>query len=326
MITLLAFVFLFLLSFATTYLLTKLMIPRLRKANICGMDMNKPEKPDIPEMGGIAIVAGLTAGILAAVFLQSFNTFPFNLLYILAALITIHSLAFIGIVDDLLDIPQYVKAFLPLFAAIPLVAMAAAASTEMTIPFIGTVDFGIFYIVILVPVGVAVAANLTNMLAGFNGIESGMGIVIFATMILIAAINGNIEMLILFVPMLAALLAFFIFNKYPARIFPGDVGTLTIGAVLAAGVIIGNMESAGALLLLPYVFDFFIKLINRFPSSKWWGDYKAGKLYPMDGKVRGFAQLVMALFNGISEKNLVLFFISLEILIALFVLWLYIRL
>ena len=104
---------------------------------------------------------------------------------------------------------------------------------------------------------------------------------------------------------------------------PGDVGNLTIGAVLASGVIIGNMEAAGALLMVPYVVDFFIKAYNRFPSSKWWGDYRMGKLYPLEGKVRGFAQLVMKIFNGISEKNLVLFFIGVEVIVGAVVVALY---
>ena len=127
-------------------------------------------------------------------------------------------------------------------------------------------------------------------------------------------------MLVLFLPMLGALIAFFLFNKYPSKVFPGDIGNLSIGAVLAAGVIIGNFEAAGALLLLPYVVDFFIKLANRFPSRDWWGEYRDGKLYPLGGKVRGFAQLIMKMRNGISEKQLVMTLIIIQAVVAVFVL------
>jgi len=310
-------------SFAVTFGFSKMIIPRLKRFGFTGKDVNKPDRPEVAEMGGIAITTGFTAGILLAIFFHTFFNAEFELIPILAGLITIHSLSFIGIVDDLLDIPQYIKAFLPLFAAIPLIALSAAGSTEMSFPFIGPVDFGLFYVIVLVPIGIAVASNLTNMLAGFNGMEAGMGVVIFLAASILAIIHGKAEALILFLPFLGALLAFLFFNWYPAKTFPGDVGSLTIGATLATGVIIGNMEAAGALLLIPYVIDFFIKIYNRFPSRDWWGEYRDGKLYLLGGKVRGFAQLVMKIADGISERNLVLVFMGIEAVVAIIVILIY---
>lgn len=307
----------FLISLAVTFVLSHFLIPRLRRSRMVGKDINKPDAPEVAEMGGIAIIAGLTAGVLLAVFLNTFLSFQFNLLYVLAALLTVYAVAFIGIVDDLIDIPQKVKALLPLFAAVPLMAIAAG-STAINVPFVGVVDLGLLYLFVLVPIGVAVASNLTNMLAGFNGMESGMGIVIFlAVCVLALSRSGSPEMLVLALPMVGALLAFLRYNKYPASVFPGDVGNLSIGALLAAIVIVGNMELAGALLLLPYVVDFFIKLKNRFPSSKWWGQYKNGNLYPVEGKVRGFAQWIMKKSNGISERRLVEVFVAIEAVTAI---------
>jgi hypothetical protein len=71
--------------------------------------------------------------------------------------------------------------------------------------------------------------------------------------------------------------------------------------------------------------DFFIKAYNRFPSSQWWGEWREGKLYPVEGKVRGACQLVMKQFNGISEQNLVLFFIAFEAIFAIIVLLLHVH-
>jgi UDP-N-acetylglucosamine--dolichyl-phosphate N-acetylglucosaminephosphotransferase len=314
---------LLLISFLVSFIFTGILIPRLKRFRIVGKDMNKEGKPEVAEMGGIAIVAGFTAGVLLAVFGNSFFGFNFNLVYVLAALITVHSIAFIGIVDDLLDVPQWLKAFLPIFSSVPLVAAKATASTIITIPFIGMVDFGIFYILVLIPIGVTVASNLTNMLAGFNGLEAGMGVVIFGTVSLFAYLTGNVIALVVFLPMLGALLGFIPYNWYPAKVFPGDVGTLSIGAALAAGVIIGNMEGIGALLLSLHVIDFFIKLANGFPSSNWWGNYKDGKLYPPEERVIGFCQLLMKLTNGISERNLVIVFILAETAVAIMALLFY---
>lgn len=321
-----SFIGILLFSIVVTVAFSELLIPRLKRFGITGKDVNKEGRPEVAEMGGLAIVAGFTAGVLLAIMLNTFNGLEFNITYVLAALVTIHAMGFIGVVDDLLDIPQAVKAFLPLAAAVPLVAVSAAGSTAMTIPFVGSVDLGIFYIILLIPIGVAVSSNLTNMLAGFNGMEAGMGGVMMLVMALLAYLNGSNEMLVLFLPMLGALVGFLKNNWYPAKVFPGDVGNLTIGTVLASGVIIGNMESAGALIMILYVVDFFIKAYNKFPSSKWWGELKNGKLYPVEGKVRGFAQLVMKMSGGISERNLTLVFVGMQIMVGLVVFLLYAKL
>jgi len=310
------------LAFIVSFILTKNLIPRLKRYEMTGKDENKKEAPEIPEMGGIAIVAGFTAGLLLAIFMNSFMGFQFNLVYVLAALITIHSIGFIGMTDDLLNLPQWIKAMLPLFAAIPLIATQAAGSTSIMLPFIGHIDFGILYIMVLIPLGIAVASNLTNMLAGFNGMETGMGVVMFSALSIIGITNNSIETVILSISMLGALLAFLWFNWYPARVFPGDVGNLTMGVVVASTVIIGNIESAGAILVIPYVIDFFIKAKNKFPHTHQ-EIGEDGKLRPKDGKIRGFVHLVMKLANGITEKNLTLVFIGLEIIFALVAIALY---
>ena len=310
-----------LISFVVTVVLTRLMIPRLVRAGITGKDENKSGTPETAEMGGIAIVAGLSAGLLLAIFFNTFLHLQMNLVYVLAALLTILSIAFIGMVDDLLNMPQWLKAIAPLLAAVPLIAVNAAGSTAMTIPFIGLIDFGIIYVVLLVPLAIAVCSNLTNMLAGFNGMEAGMGAVMFLAISLVSLSIGAVEMSIFTISMLGALLAFLVFNFYPAKIFPGDVGTLTIGVVLASSVIIGNLESAGVILMIPYIADFFVKAANRFPHTH--QELSFGKLLPKGGKVKGLVHVVMRQFGGITERNLVLFFMGVEAIFAMIVLALY---
>jgi hypothetical protein len=72
--------------------------------------------------------------------------------------------------------------------------------------------------------------------------------------------------------------------------------------------------------------DFFIKAVNRFPSREWWGEVGPnGKLRPVGGKVRGFAQLIMKKTGGITERDLTLTFIGMEVVVALVVILFYMR-
>lgn len=300
----------FALSALFSMLVLKFLIPRLFEKGIVGTDVNKQHRPQVAEMGGIGIVAGFALGVLLAVFFHTFLGFGFELDFVLAALLSIFMLAFIGFVDDLLSIPQAVKAFLPLLAGIPLIAVRAAGSTAMNVPFFGIVDFGLVYLFILIPVGIAVASNLTNMLAGFNGMEAGMGVVLILAGAIAAFSANSVEALVLYVPLAGALLGFLYYNRYPSKVFPGDIGTLVIGATLAAGAIIGNFESIAAALMALYVVDFFVKAKSGFPHTP--GKFRDGKLYAPGNRIRGLVHVLMRVFNGIGEPELVLAFVIIQ--------------
>ena len=197
-------------SLTVTFLSVRWLIPKLSGAGFVGKDVNKEGAVTIPEMGGFGIISGLSIGILFAVGVTTFypGIVPgINIGLILASLSTILLIALVGIVDDLFAIRHIVKATLPLIAALPLVAVKAGESV-MGVPFIGSVDFGIFYILVLVPAGVAGASNVTNMLAGFNGLEAGMGLMACTSLGVLAFILGKYEALILLAAMAGALLAF----------------------------------------------------------------------------------------------------------------------
>ena len=301
----------FIISFAVSFVGFPIIIPRLKKAGIVGKNMNSNSKEEIPEMGGLMIAAGFGAGIVASIFLRTFFDIflSVSLSSILAALSTILIVVIIGVFDDLISISQKVKAFLPAFAALPLMAIKEGYSI-IRIPFMGLVDFGIFYPLVLVPLGITGAANAVNMLAGFNGLEVGMGVVAVGSLAIIAYLIGQTTALIILMAALGALIATLYYNWYPAKILVGDVGTLSIGAVIASAVIIGNYETAGVIIIIPFVVDFCIKAKNHFPYS--FGIYKDGKLYCPDGGPVGLCQLIMKVAGGISEKNLVLVLMGIE--------------
>jgi UDP-N-acetylglucosamine--dolichyl-phosphate N-acetylglucosaminephosphotransferase len=172
--------------------------------------------------------------------------------------------------------------------------------------------------------GIAGAANAVNMLAGFNGLEAGMGIVAIGSLAIIAYLMGQTTSFIILIAALGALLATLYYNWYPAKILVGDVGTLTIGAIIASAVIIGNYEAAGVILMIPYMVDFLIKAKNHFPAKNWWGIYKDGKLYCPDSEPVGLCQLIMKVFVGISERNLVLALMCIEVVFGVIAILIYV--
>ncbi|MFA5381536.1 MAG: glycosyltransferase 4 family protein [Candidatus Micrarchaeia archaeon] len=305
----------FLTAFIITLLVSPSIINKEIDAGIVGKDMHKSGNEKVANMGGFAVVIGVAAAIVLAIGLRTFFHTSINLTITLAGLVTILLINLMGIFDDLFEMRQLIKALLPLFASIPLIAISAGY-TIMDVPFFGPMDFGIIYLIALIPLGVAVASNLTNMLAGFNGNEVGMGIVIFLTSSYIAFMNNEVESLFISIAMLGALIAFLKFNWYPAKAFPGDVLNLMIGGTLAVVVIIGNFEKIGFILMIPYIIDWFIKAKNRFPKSFAVYNSSDGKLYAPSGKTRGLADLLLRISGGMKETHLTLTLIFIEIIFA----------
>jgi UDP-N-acetylglucosamine--dolichyl-phosphate N-acetylglucosaminephosphotransferase len=309
-------------SFLISFIGFLIMIPRFKEAGIIGKNRNSLDQEEIAEMGGLVIVAGYSGGIIFIIFMKTFLDLfiSISLTSILAAFSTIAIVALIGIFDDLISIKQGIKAFMPVFAALPLIAIKEGF-TVMKVPFIGFVDFGLFYHIVLIPLGITGAANAVNMLAGFNGLEVGMGIVAIGSLSIIAYLIGETTAFLLSVVMLGSLFATLYYNWYPAKILIGDVGTLTIGAVMASIVIIGNFETAGVILIIPYIIDFIIKAKNHFPYS--FGVYKEGKLYCPDNGPVGLGQLIMKVSGGISERNLVLVLMGIEVVFGIIAIIIY---
>jgi len=315
----------FLVSFVVSFVGFPTIIRRLERAGIVGKNMNSEKQEEIAEMGGLVTAAGFGAGIIFAIALRTFFDLflSVSLTPVLAILSTVLIVVIIGVFDDLISIRQWIKAIIPVFAALPLMAIKEGYSI-MRIPFIGMIDFGIFYPLVLVPLGITGAANAVNMLAGFNGLEVGMGVVAIGSLAIIAYLIGQTTALIILAAALGGLLATLYYNWYPAKVLVGDVGTLSIGAVIASAVIIGNYETAGAIIIIPYVIDFLIKAKNRFPCKNWWGIYKDGKLYcPESGPV-GLCQLIMKVSGGISERNLVLVLMGIEAVFGVIAILVYI--
>ncbi|MCW4002131.1 MAG: hypothetical protein NWE97_02970, partial [Candidatus Bathyarchaeota archaeon] len=215
-----------LLSFFSTFFLTKKWIGSARDAGLVGKDMNKYEKTLVTRSGGIAVALVICFSLLTYIFLKTFywNTTT-HLVEVFAISATALLACFIGFTDDILGwkrgLTQFQKFLLTIPIALPLTVINAGYST-MEIPILGTVDFGLVYPLLLVPVGVIGAANGFNLLAGYNGLEAGMGLIVFTTFGVTGLIVEKYWISLIAFVVSASLLAFLYFNWYPSKVFPGN--------------------------------------------------------------------------------------------------------
>ncbi len=190
----------------------------------------------------------------------------------------------------------------------------AVGESVMTIPFLGAVDFGIFYSLILVPVAVVCVANATNMLAGMNGLEAGLGFVASLSVGLFGLLRGQAEGALIALLLAASLLAFLKWNWYPAKILPGDSLTYLIGACYVVAVVLANIEAFGIFVFTPWIVEAFLKLRGRFGVSSLGVLQKDGTLRSQYKKIYSLTHLVMR--GRFREREITAILIGVEIAIC----------
>lgn len=254
------------ISFAVTYALLPRWIKVAHKVGLVGEDMNKLNRPKVAELGGVAVVAGFLAGALSYVALNTFllSQVRYNL-YVFAATTTVLIIALVGLMDDVLGwkmgLSKLQKPLLTLPASLPMVVVNAGRST-IDVPLLGHVDLGLAYPLVAVPIGIVGASNAFNMLAGYNGLEAGMGVIILGALSYAAYVTGSQWVAVVGLAMAASLVAFLRFNWFPARVFPGNTLTYAVGALMACLAILANEERLALMLFAPYYLDFLLPLMK----------------------------------------------------------------
>ncbi len=244
----------FIVGFVITLVIIPYIIRIMKRKGYTGIDIHKNLKTEVPESGGISIIIGISfTAILLTVFFPDF----FNEILIFVLTVVISGL--IGYLDDRIKLRSRYKLLLTLFTGIVIFLANVFGFIQIespTIPFLGKLRLNLLY-PILAPLIVAVFANTVNMLEGYNGEGSGTSIIALFSLIICSIIWDSAEGLLFSVVSLAILVPFFLYNKFPAKVFPGDVGTLSIGAIFASIALIGSLEAAVFCALLIHIFNSF---------------------------------------------------------------------
>lgn len=320
------------IAFLVTFAITPKFIAFNERIGLVGTDVQKRNRPQIAESGGAPVLAGVLTGSFAFIWLKVFvyGGMP-GLSEVLAATATILIAAFIGLFDDLsfllkridgrtgfkrIGLPQWAKPLLTLGAAMPLMAIMAGETT-MTLPLYGITDLGIIYPLILVPLAVVGATNATNMLAGLNGLEAGLGTVILSSMGLFSLATGQLAAAAIALPLAGALLGFLVWNWWPAKIMPGDSLPYIMGAAIATVAVVGNMERFAILSFTPWFLEFFLKARGRLKSEGFGMIQGDGSLAPPYKKSYSLTHVVMRI-GHLNERQIVTVLILVEILVSAF--------
>jgi UDP-N-acetylglucosamine--dolichyl-phosphate N-acetylglucosaminephosphotransferase len=247
------------IGFIVTYITLPFIIKFMKRTGHVGRDIHKNAHPEVAESGGLGIVIGFSVGSLSMMLL-----FPSFLNEIVVFLITVVLAGMIGFLDDRIKLRSRYKMIMVIFAGsvIFLANFIGFVNIQSpTIPFLGSLRLTMIYPYV-VPIIVMVFANATNMLEGYNGEGAGTCLIAVIFLLVCAIIWDSAQGVLFSVIVISVLLPFLLFNKFPAKVFPGDVGTLTMGAMLACIALFGSLEVAVFCALFIHIFNSFYVLYS----------------------------------------------------------------
>lgn len=238
-------------AFFVVFVTTPPLIKFLQKRNMAVKDMNKKEEVMVVRPGGPSIVLGIIVSeIVLYVFLQ--------LNEIIAIIITTSAAFAIGYVDDRKVMGGWFKPVTLVIAAIPIIVFGAY-DTDLAFPLFGEVQIPALYlglIILMIPI----TGNTINSIDVLNGVASGFMVIASFSLSICLFIVQNYEIAIVSLPLGFVSLAFYKYHKIPSKIFPGDSGALTLGAMYGSIAIVGGVEIIAAVALLPAVINSFLFL------------------------------------------------------------------
>jgi UDP-GlcNAc:undecaprenyl-phosphate GlcNAc-1-phosphate transferase len=210
----------------------------------------KTHKKPVAYLGGIGILVGLTVGILTGIHvIGQWEILQSALTLLLGILAGSWIACFIGVVDDIFDIKPVHKILGQVIAALVLILVGIMPSLEyfdaiFGWQFPGYVEFAFgFSMVIIFVLG---ATNSLNLIDGLDGLCGGVTAIITIGLLLITihlstwgfSDVGDPVRIIVCLALLGGVCGFLPFNRYPAKIFMGDAGSILLGFVTAALMIL----------------------------------------------------------------------------------------
>ncbi len=229
-----------------------------KRLGLLGVDIFKPwRRARVPEAAGFGLALLLSLGLLALHSLAGGSP----VFYLAASLLTLYN-ALVGLVDDARRMDPVTKPLLTMASA-SIILLLCAGDWRVYVPLYGWARLSIVYPLVL-PLFIGVSANAFNMVDVVNG---SMPTAFLASSLAVAAgyaiMSSRLGVTvaeaepILAYTITAVLVYLLLYNRYPARAFNGDSGSLALGALAAYQAMLAKQELIYLIAITPLILNGF---------------------------------------------------------------------
>ena len=264
-------ILLFCAALGMSLLFTPLMIKIAYRLRILSMPgKRRVHTKPVPFLGSVAIYLSFFISLFIA-----FNAYPqtkisfsheIKGLFIAGTLVVL-----LGLWDDLKNIKPLVKLTGQISAALILFYFGFRIEV-FTSPFTGAeTQAPVIFSVLFTVAWVVGLMNAMNLIDGLDGLAAGLSAIVCFTLLLIALYLNNFVTAIILIILAGSALGFLRYNFHPAKIFLGDSGSMLLGLILAATILIKSQykSAAAVVLLAPLtalsipIYDTFMAILRR---------------------------------------------------------------
>ncbi len=237
-----------LLGFACAFAVAALVTPLMARVARAVGAVDRPTdrglaKGATPLLGGLAMLAGILVGALLFLDGSPRTTDRINGILVGAVVIAV-----VGALDDRFSLPPAVKLAGQIGAAV-IPVHAGVEVTNITLPFVGAVDFGSLGEPLTV-IGLVAVMNVVNFSDGIDGLAAGVCAIAAAVFAIIAFDLERRHAGVLAALTAGAALGFLVHNFHPASVFMGDCGSNLLGLMLGCIAVEGAVKTQAVLALV----------------------------------------------------------------------------
>jgi UDP-N-acetylmuramyl pentapeptide phosphotransferase/UDP-N-acetylglucosamine-1-phosphate transferase len=253
----------FFISLLFSLIFTKFFIIFLNKKNILDIpNQRKNHKIPTPRGGGIAIISAILLSVIIFALQYNMNT------YLLYLIIGISICATISLLDDILNLSILLRIIFQGLAVYFVLKAIPNYDSQILFHFIPLKTEKL-----LVALALVGFMNIYNFMDGIDGLTGSQTIHISASLLIFSIFTKQIDSFTLYlcINIIGACIGFLIYNWHPAKIFMGDVGSVTLG--LICGWLLLNLAIKGyliAAIIIPgyYLVDSITTIIKRLVQKK----------------------------------------------------------
>lgn len=297
----------FALSLLLSLLSVRLLKGRMLSFGISGIDVNKEGKPRVPEAGGMLLLPVIWIMFLLLINLGLINPLGYVFLF------TITCFAAIGFFDDGFKLFKRERGWgrYVVNRGLVLFLLTLPFSYIVLPPLLDVCSCTLYWYAVFAGLLILFASSMANSFAGINGWEVGSSAILIGGLTVMVTFSQvyTLTLITLCLVMLGAALGLFWFNRYPARVFPGDSGTLLLGSFIGCMVIFVDKWYLALGLFAPHILDIALKYRTNpnDMSQKREKPYvlKNGKLEIPASKKLDFAKFLIKKLGPMGEKQAV---------------------
>ncbi|MGC9136812.1 hypothetical protein [Caldivirga sp.] len=220
-------------------------------------DVHKPNRPLIPKLGGLVVLAYVVASFALLMLNKNLVDSTYGVMFYTTPIV----LGVIGIIDDFTHVHELLRVGASVLYPLIILLTAGGNLSYLSFPIIGHFSNPIVIIILTIAV-YGIFSNAINMMDVVNGVVPYSMIMTSIIPLAYSIMTSNTTLLQMTLTLLIPSIVLFMLNKYPAKLFNGNGGTYSLGALIAGLILYSNLGTLILLVTIPYIINGLLIIVS----------------------------------------------------------------